>query len=172
MDCCVFYSVRSLSLGGAGVLWGPGRGWWGMMGRGVQPEVTRSHYGGQEVELCTTTCGFVPVARQRSAGVTHASVAAQRALRRLRLSGLRVERKGRLSPPRVSVYYQEINESVASKILSSSLILSDTRGEAGVCSSYRGWQQAVLPPRHRRRRRVEIVMEGKAEFLFLRAQQI
>lgn len=31
-----------------------------MMGRGVQPEVTRSHYGGQEVELCTTTCGFCP----------------------------------------------------------------------------------------------------------------
>lgn len=114
--------------------------------------------------------GFVPVARQRSAGVTHASVAAQRALRRLRLSGLRVERKGRLSSLRVSVYYEEINESVTSKILSSSLILSNTRGEAGVWASYRGWQQAVLPPRHRRR--VEIVMEGKAEFLFLRAQQI
>ena len=104
MDYCVFYGVRSLSLGGAAVLWGPGRGWWGMMGRGVQPEVTRSHYGGQEVELCTTTCGFVPAARQRSAGVTHASVAAQWALRRLRLSGLRTERKGRLSSPRVSVY--------------------------------------------------------------------
>ncbi len=32
------------------------------------------------MELCTTTCGFVPVAGPRSAGVTHASVAAQSAL--------------------------------------------------------------------------------------------